>query len=152
MIYGAEYLAQMETKVVEPFCERSTFDWNGMKLSYGLGFGSYDVRLDQELRITRHDGMVLASTFEKFKMPGYMLGIVHDKSSLVRLGLTVQNTLIDPGWRGFLTLELLYHNSGFVRLKKGMPIAQIAFHYVEGGRAYEGKYQDQEEGPQGARG
>lgn len=152
MIYGGNYLSDMPVKVVDPFVQRTEFDWQGRKLSYGCGFGSYDVRLDQDIYITRAMGMVLGSTVEKFTMPENMLAIVHDKSSLVRLGLAVHNTLIDPGWCGYLTLELRYHGAdGALSLKKGMPIAQVVFHQVICGRTYEGKYQNQERGPQESR-
>lgn len=130
-----------------PFHERTVVE--GM--TYGLGPASYDVRIDQDVLLDR--GVFrLASTVERFSMPTNLIGVVHDKSSWVRCGLTVQNTVIDPGWRGFLTLELVSHWVA-INLKRGMPIAQIVFHFLDEPTEtpYVGKYQDQAPGPQGAK-
>jgi len=85
-------------------------------------------------------------------MPDDLLGVVHDKSSWARRGLTVQNTVIEPGWRGFLTLELTYHGDADLALHQGDPIAQIVFHRLDMAtvQPYDGKYQDQAPGPQEA--
>jgi dCTP deaminase len=94
----------------------------------------------------------LASTVEEFNIPDDVMGVVHDKSSWARKGLCVQNTVIEPGWRGFLTLELSYHGDKFLIVEKGDPIAQIIFHQLDEPtyEPYDGKYQDQASGPQQA--
>jgi dCTP deaminase len=78
-------------------------------------------------------------------MPDDILGIVHDKSTWGRRGIAVQNTVIEPGWRGFLTLELSNHSSRLITIENGDPIAQIVFHLLAGATdsPYRGKYQDQ---------
>ncbi len=85
-------------------------------------------------------------------MPDNVMGIVHDKSSWARKGLTVQNTVIEPGWAGFLTLELTYHGESELFVHYGDPIAQIVFHRLDEitEQPYIGKYQNQERGPQEA--
>ena len=87
-------------------------------------------------------------------MPNDVIAIVHDKSSLARRGVAVQNTVVEPGWRGYLTLELTYHQPWWklwraLHFKKGSAIAQIVFHFLDAPtqRPYAGKYQDQEFGP-----
>jgi len=133
--------------IFEPFSDRAKF--NGM--SYGVGPAGYDVRLDQEVRIPAN-GFALASTLEKFTMPTDLLGIVHDKSTLARLGIALQNTVIEPGWVGYLTLEITNHGTEEMVLPEGSPIAQIIFHVLdsEASVAYDGKYQNQKRGPQEA--
>ena len=88
-------------------------------------------------------------------MPFDVLGVVHDKSSWVRKGICVQNTIIDPGWCGFLTLELTNHwsNTRPCTIRAGTPIAQVVFHRLDQATElpYSGKYQNQERGPQKAR-
>ena len=86
-------------------------------------------------------------------MPNDVMGVVHDKSSWARRGLTVQNTVIEPGWRGYLTLELVYHGEGELILCYEDPIAQIVFHRLDEitDQPYTGKYQNQAYGPQEAR-
>lgn len=61
-------------------------------------------------------------------MPENLVGIVHDKSTLARKGLSVFNTVIEPGWKGFLTLELVYHGSEDFHIPAGSGIAQVLFH------------------------
>jgi dCTP deaminase len=82
-------------------------------------------------------------------MPAQVCGIVHDKSSWARRGLAVQNTVIEPGWRGFLTLELTNHGDEVLEIEAGSPIAQILFHWIDHPpeNLYSGKYQDQRPGP-----
>lgn len=143
-----------ELGIMRPHCSRTTH--NGM--TYGEGPAGYDVRaeFDHEGRaasITIPPGaFALASTVEEFVMPADVLGVVHDKSTWARMGVAVQNTVIEPGWRGHLTLELTNHASEPIVIIVGDPIAQIIFHQVSGAvNTYDGKYQDQERGPQEAR-
>ncbi len=82
-------------------------------------------------------------------MPDNVMGIVHDKSSWARRGITVQNTVIEPGWCGWLTLELTNHSMVAHTLRRGYPIAQVVFHYIDHAvvNPYDGKYQNQSRGP-----
>lgn len=136
-----------DRNIFMPFSERAKF--NGM--SYGVGPAGYDVRLDQEVHIPA-GGFALASTLEQFTMPTDLLGIVHDKSTLARMGIALQNTVIEPGWCGYLTLEITNHGLVDMVLPKGSPIAQIIFHVLDqpSSVAYDGKYQNQQRGPQAA--
>lgn len=134
---------------VEPFEERT----KAFGLTYGLGPAGYDVRIAEDLWLPPQTPMKLASTMERFTMPHTLLGVVHDKSTWARRGLAVQNTVIEPGWCGFLTLELTNHGDQLLRLERGMPIAQIIFHLLDQptSQPYNGKYQHQAAGPQPAR-
>jgi dCTP deaminase len=135
--------------IMHPFSER-TVSRTGM--SYGLSHAGYDVRIDQDF-VMWPGRCVLASTVERFDMPSDVVGQVADKSTWARRFITMQNTVIEPGWKGFLTLEIINHSLRFVRIRKGDPIAQILFVQMTAPteRPYEGKYQNQERGPQKAR-
>jgi len=139
--------------------------------SWGLGSAGYDVRLGQhfitfngkralhpkhvgdediirlsEKRLLAPGEFVLAETMETFNMPGDIYATVHDKSSWIRLGLSVHNTVIEPGWRGVLTLELKnINNESWIDLGGGDGIAQVMFHRL--GKwprmTYKGQYQGQ---------
>ena len=135
---------------------------NGQRYTFGVGPAGYDLRLDMVdgpniSGITGYLLMpgefVLASTVEEFAMPDDLLGVVHDKSSWARRGLAAQNTVIEPGWRGFLTLELTNHGREPLLLTHGVGICQVIFHVLDQPAAepYNGKYQDQAAGPQVAR-
>jgi dCTP deaminase len=120
--------------------------------SWGLSEAGYDLRLDQDIKLTEHDRFCLASSMEEFTMPDRLVGIVHDKSTHARRGLSVFNTVIEPSWRGYLTLELVWNGSGVLHLLKGCGIAQVIFHQIAEPADYgNGKYQDQQRGPQEAR-
>ncbi|AXC36524.1 dCTP deaminase [Pseudomonas phage phCDa] len=149
-------------------------DMHGKKLtgpggtSYGLGEAGYDIRIKQSIKFTsdgrrrivvtrEHEDdkagdMVygrfsLASAMEAFTMPPDLMGIVHDKSTWARRGLSVFNTVIEPGWNGFLTLELVYHGESELVIPAGSGIAQVIFHEVEEKAWYRGKYQNQGDEP-----
>ena len=142
LLYAAP-LAPMERDKIR--CEASG-------TSYGLSQAGYDVRLDQDVTLSAAKRFTLASTQERFAMPLDLIGIVHDKSTHARRGLSVFNTVIESGWIGWLTLELVYHGDGEIHIPRGAGIAQVIFHQTSDRADYgEGKYQGQERGPQEAR-
>jgi len=137
-------LCQTDTPMITPFCEHMTFD--GM--SFGLSIAGYDIRLAQELEL-KPGHFKLGSTVEKFNIPFNILAKVADKSTLARRGLSVYNTVIEPGWKGFLTVELVNNGHHTIKLWAGSPIAQIIFHQLlePAEVGYEGKYQNQPDKP-----
>lgn len=119
-------------------------------VSYGLSEAGYDVRIKQELFLSEDARFSLASTVERFDMPKTLVGVVHDKSTWARRGLSVFNTVIEPGWNGWLTLELVYHGCGTLHIPAGAGIAQVLFSHLEWPADYgDGKYQNQENEPVG---
>ncbi len=149
MILPAQHIRSISPPIVSPFCERRLHQSSGM--TYGLGPAGYDVRIEQHILLPP-GAFALASTFERFHMPDDLIAFVHDKSTWARKGLAVQNTVIEPGWRGFLTLELTNHGDKPLEIASFAPIAQIIFHRLEAAtdRPYAGRYQDQLAGPQPA--
>lgn len=139
-------------------------------VSYGLGEAGYDIRIKQDItfyrlfglipmvkvvdgdQVSRHLGkFTLASAIEKFNMSPSCVAIVHDKSTWARRALSVFNTVIEPGWKGYLTLELVYHGRKKLHIPAGSGIAQVLFHLVQEPANYNGKYQNQENKPIAAR-
>jgi dCTP deaminase len=151
-IYGRKtmILAGQQIRKIEPlrpFHERTVR--NGM--SYGLSHAGYDVRIAQACFLSPN-AFCLASTMEEFSMPDDLVAFVHDKSTWARRGLSLFNTVIEPGWNGFLTLELVNHSDEQLMVSAGDPIAQIIFMRMEepAEKPYTGKYQNQKRGPQEA--
>lgn len=142
------------TPMIWPFCERT----EAFGMTYGVGPAGYDVRIEFDERgekpcgILVPGGFILASTIERFAMPNDVVGFVCDKSSWARRGISVFNTVIEPGWAGWLTLEIANHSNSLIRIERGMPIAQVVFHYLDEPAAvpYRGKYQHQKRGPKEA--
>ena len=135
-------------------------------VSHGLGEAGYDIRIQQNIRFVPTnaveparvfvDGVYspgcfcIASAIEEFDMPDDLVGIVHDKSTWARRGLSVFNTVIEPGWKGFLTLELVHHGWQELVIPAGSGIAQVIFHRTAVKTSYDGKYQNQPNRPVGA--
>ena len=135
-----------------PLRDAYRIELDGHTLSGGLGPAGYDIALAQDVNLGS-GGFALASAVELFNMRDNIAARVHDKSTWARRGVTVQNTFIEPGWRGYLTLELTNHSPRMVHIPQGAPIAQVVFEWVDAPTElpYSGKYQDQEAGPQEAR-
>lgn len=135
-------------------------------VTFGLGEAGYDIRIRQTVQFQPlfTGGMAvivdgaqdpgcfcLASAQEVFQMPSDLVGIVHDKSTWARRGLSVFNTVIEPGFKGGLTLELVYHGNSPLIIPAGSGIAQVVFHQTTCHANYSGKYQNQSTNPEPAR-
>jgi dCTP deaminase len=132
-------------------------------VSHGLGEAGYDIRIKQSILFLPDVNFILitgpgtyeeipgrftlASAIEEFDIPNDLVGVVHDKSTWARKGLSVFNTVAEPGWKGFLTLELVYHGTETLHIPAGAGIAQVLFHKTSCAAAYDGKYQNQPDKP-----
>jgi dCTP deaminase len=130
--------------MIEPFHERTVH--RGM--SYGLSHAGYDIRVLQTI-VLRPGGFALASSIERFSIPSDLCAMVKDKSTWARRGLALQNTIAEPGWSGFLTLELSNHSDQTIQILTGDPIAQMVFMRLDEPTEspYAGKYQGQPNKP-----
>lgn len=137
--------------------------------SFGLSEAGYDIRINQRIVFSKGSAIrysqqaatrdnpygaekfngrfCLASAIEEFQMPDDLVGIVHDKSTWARRGLSVFNTVVEPGWKGWLTIELVYHGEGELIIPAGSGIAQVIFHRTSQKASYNGKYQHQPDMP-----
>jgi dCTP deaminase len=106
-----------------------------------------------------HPGdFVLGTTRERVEIPPDLLGTVQGRSSLGRLAVVIHATagIVDPGYRGQITLELSNLGSAPVALNPGMRISQLIFTELKSpadrpyGSERGSKYQDQS-GPQASR-
>lgn len=137
--------------------------FNGM--SYGLSEIGYDIRLKQTIKFNYLDNsvetyegnlcvavsigkFVLASSIEEFQIPNNLWCEFRNKSSWARQG--VDATLCtdgEPGWKGFLTIELVFHGNKDVTILAGSPILKAVFHEIKEPAQYNGKYQNQPDNP-----
>ena len=129
---------------------------SGMKLrehgvSYGLAEAGYDLRIKQTITLHPFRRFALASTIERFTIPENLVAVIHDKSTNIRRGLMVGNSVAEPGWQGWLTLELFYFGWKPLHIKAGTGIAQAIFHQLASPARYVGRYQDQPDRPVEAR-
>ena len=127
---------------------------NEHAISFGLSSMGYDIRVADEYRIftNQHTGVLdpkrmdqkflhdvagkgyciippnsfaLARSVERIKMPRDVIAICLGKSTYARMGIIVNVTPLEPGWDGFITLELsnttpipskVYSNEGIAQL------------------------------------
>jgi dCTP deaminase len=78
-----------------------------------------------------HPGeFVLGSTFERVRLGNGVVARLEGKSSLGRLGLLIHSTagFVDPGFDGYLTLELSNVATLPIAIYQGMKIGQISFY------------------------
>lgn len=152
-----------------PIIDMLTSKVQALPASYGLTECGYDIRIKQDVlfkwmkpfnskKAKMHvcvDGQsfsrgrfVLASSIEQFQMPTHLMGQVLNKSTWARLGLDASMTTnIEPGWNGFLTLELTYHGQEELFIPAGSGICQVMFHELAEHGSYKGKYQNQADEP-----
>jgi dCTP deaminase len=100
-----------------------------------------------------HPGeFVLGSTFERVRLGNDVVARLEGKSSLGRLGLLIHSTagFVDPGFDGYLTLELSNVANLPISIYPGMKIGQISFYQMTtdadqpyGSGAIGSKYQGQ---------
>lgn len=166
MILPAQHIRRLAQQgMIQPFLERGEFRGK----TFGLGPATMDLRIRQSVVLhpwgglpfspdmlahTEHKlGFFLGSTVERLHLPDDIMATVCDKSSWARKGLAVQNTLIDPGFRGFVTLELSNHGHEILEIEEGEAICQMWFAQLldPTEMPYKGKYQDQPDRPVPAR-
>lgn len=162
--------------MITPFADRQhRTDGNRKVISYGLSSYGYDVRVDSEFVLfPRHGnsdpksfkggtperpmkgcpfilpprGFALAKSFELFRIPGDVMALCQGKSTYARCGLIVPVTPLEPGWEGFITLELANVTDRNILIYPGEGIMQVTFwrgerpavSYADRG----GKYQNQQ--------
>jgi dCTP deaminase len=89
-----------------------------------------------------HPGeFILGSSLEYIGLPTNMGAYVTSRSSWGRTGLVIATaTSVGPRFRGVITLELANLGTQPLTLRPGVRIAQIVFHYADGGGEYDGRY------------
>lgn len=90
---------------------------------------------------------VLGRSTEYIKMPDNCVGLCLGKSTYARVGLSVNITPLEPGWHGYLAIEI-HNNSAYPAVVyAGEGIAQVLIFEGEiprNGYGQDGKYQNQQ--------
>jgi len=155
--------------IMDPQCDRTVFRGK----SYGISHCGVDVRVDLSdvdnltlgtpyCMTMTPDGngillkpqqSILLGIIERFKMPDGVVGFVKDKSTWSRMGLFSAQAVLEPGWHGHLTVRMTNMGDEDISIIHGEPIVQVVFHWIDRvpDTLYDGKYQNQERGPQGPR-
>ena len=162
-----------EHRLIEPFEEGQVR--KGV-VSYGVSSYGYDTRVSDEFKIFTNvnssivdpkdfdpasfvdvktevcivppNSFALAHTVEYFRMPRNVLAICLGKSTYARCGIIVNVTPFEPGWEGYVTIEISNTTPLPAKIYANEGIAQVIFFEAdeEGAVSYAdraGKYQKQ---------
>lgn len=76
--------------------------------------------------------LAIASTFEYVRLPENLFGLLVTRSSWNRLGLSI-SSIVQPGYAGVLTLELLNNSSNPIAIYPGLRFVQLLLFPIEMG-------------------
>lgn len=149
--------ASLAAKIIEPFVDHLVReDDQGSKIvSYGLSSFGYDIRVADEFKVFtnvynsivdpkqfRDDAFVnictdeciippnsfaLARSVEYFRIPRNILAFCIGKSTYARCGIIVNVTPFEPGWEGYVTLEISNTTPLPAKIYANEGIAQVVF-------------------------
>ncbi len=142
----------LEEKMIDPFVESQVRE---NVISYGLSSYGYDVRIADEYKIftnlnstivdPKHfdpksfvdfkgevcivppNSFALGRTIEYFRIPRKTMTICVGKSTYARCGIITNVTPLEPGWEGYITLEVSNTTPLPAKIYSGEGIAQILF-------------------------
>jgi dCTP deaminase len=102
-----------------------------------------DLRVSRRL-VLKPGQQTLVATVERVELSEQFLGILHIRSSLAREGVVASLALVDPGFRGQLTISLYNAGDRLVSLRKGERFIQLSLLRLgtPTTHAYVGKYQN----------
>ena len=133
VLSDAEILKHLDNGEVklEPF-ERSCLNPAG-----------YDLRCSKNV-ILKPKHYELVATLETVELGLNVTAYLHIRSSLAREGVIGSFAVVDPGFRGQLTLNLHNVSEKEVTLREGERIVQIVFHSLGSAarKGYSGSYQN----------
>jgi len=108
-----------------------------------LNGAGYDLRLMERIAIQPRQHK-LAGTLEMVELGEDLVGTLHIRSSLARLGIIASLALVDPGFRGQLTILLYNAGEEVFAMDRNVRFLQIVIHQlsIKTHRPYHGRYQD----------
>ena len=142
----------LEQRMIEPFADRGLS--KGV-ISFGVSSYGYDIRLADEFRIFTNinnsvvdpknfdtdslvefkgevcvippNSFVLGRSVEYFRIPRNVMTICMGKSTYARCGIITNVTPLEPGWEGFVTLEISNTTPLPAKIYANEGIAQVLF-------------------------
>jgi len=164
-----------EHGMIEPFVEKQA---RGNIISYGVSSYGYDMRVADEFKIFTNvrsaivdpkafsddsfvdfqgevcivppNSFALARSVEYFRIPRKVLTLCVGKSTYARCGIITNVTPFEPGWEGYVTLEISNTTPLPAKIYANEGIAQVLF--FEGDEECEVSYADKKGKYQGQQG
>lgn len=175
-IKSDKWIRQMalEHKMIEPFIERNI--GKGEAVSFGLSSYGYDLRVADEYKIFHNalnsvidpkkiesdsfidfkgdvciippNSFALARSVEYFRIPDNVLAVCVGKSTYARCGIITNVTPFEPGWEGYVTLEISNTTPLPAKIYSNEGLCQVLFFESDepcevSYRNKQGKYQNQ---------
>lgn len=148
--YG--YDARIDTSFLKP---RFDLDANPIVDPKHSAVSDYEHVVADSIIIPPHS-FVLGKTVEYFRIPRDILALCVGKSTYARCGINCNITPLEPGWEGFVTLEISNTNVKPVKIYSNEGICQFLFAWCDPNQAFGntclisyadkgGKYQGQQE-------
>ncbi|CCB85782.1 MULTISPECIES: dCTP deaminase [Parachlamydia] len=146
-----------EHGMIEPFTDQQVRNTdNGTKVvSFGLSSYGYDLRVSDEFKVFTNihntivdpknfednafvslqtpeciippNSFALARSVEYFRIPRNVLTICIGKSTYARCGIIVNVTPFEPGWEGYVTLEISNTTPLPAKIYANQGLAQVLF-------------------------
>lgn len=141
-----------EHRMIEPFVEKQVRE--GV-ISYGVSSYGYDMRVADEFKVFTNvygavvdpkkfapesfvdikadvciippNSFALARSIEYFRIPRSVLTITLGKSTYARCGIITNITPFEPGWEGYVTLEISNTTPLPAKIYANEGIAQVVF-------------------------
>ncbi|MER3570382.1 MAG: dCTP deaminase [Patescibacteria group bacterium] len=155
-------LIKEEKLFIEPFNEEVIRE-NGLDLRIGYEYAFYSfenkivdlteiensanlfsiVEAKDGKIVIKPNSFVLLSTIEYIKFPNNVIGFCNLRSTLARYGLSVPPTIIDAGFEGNITIELINTSNNYVVLKPGLRFLHVVLEETVGEIEYKGVYKGQ---------
>lgn len=112
-------------------------------MSSCLNPSGYDLRCSKRV-VLKPKEYQLVATLETVELDVNIVAFLHIRSSLAREGIIGSFAVVDPGFRGQLTLNLHNVSSKKIVLDAGERIVQIVFHQLgtSAHKGYTGSYQN----------
>ena len=85
----------------------------------------HEVHIPAEGYVIAPGGMLIGQTFEHMKIPDRCQGMIAQRSSLMRLGVHVSSSLINPGYAGNLPCLVSNRTGRPLRIFAGIPFCQL---------------------------
>lgn len=142
----------LENGMIEPFADRQVRKGS---ISFGLSSYGYDVRIANEFRIFTNinttivdpkdfdsrslvdytgdvcvippNSFALGRSVEYFRIPRNVMTICLGKSTYARCGIITNVTPLEPGWEGYVTLEISNTTPLPAKIYANEGIAQVLF-------------------------
>jgi dCTP deaminase len=112
-------------------------------ISACLNPAGYDLRCSKDV-VLKPKQYELVATLETVELGLKITAYLHIRSSLAREGIIGSFAVVDPGFRGQLTLNLHNVSEKEITLREGERIVQIVFHRLGSAakKGYNGSYQN----------